>query len=184
MLFYHEGAIVELLVENYMTIQGSDRSLVRQVKVFARQTSFYEYLTYRDKLEPIVTELYKEGDVIKLVNGDYIGVVSGFEPHTNSVVTRPYGEVVPQLQHVRYVHNVKLIKSHNPNHIELKPGKYYRVNDSKNVMAIGSTTEVIHLVDKYGSMVYNFLPPKAYVIELHSRGIRSIKQITQKEWSK
>ena len=177
MNFYCNGNFVELLIEDYMPLHGVVYDLVK-----ARDG--YEVLTTKGSLQRIATDVYEIGDAIKLREGDYIGVVTGFELETNSVVTKPFGIIPPQIRHHRYVHNVGLVEPYNVQRPGFKAGKFYRFNDKIKAMAIVDNSGKFYFVNKFGNIIYANIHKYATMQELSVIGIHSVKQIDAGEWNK
>lgn len=178
MRYYFKGHIVELVNDNIDFAGIPKACTIRYVarpdggKVYP-----YEMVTNSELLEPLVAETYNIGDYIKTKHGDYVGVIIGFEPHSNSVVSAPVHITAASMQHVRYSHRATQIEIWDATHIHIRPGKFYEINHTRKCLAVKVTNDTSMIVTVTGELVTPSVPAVATKEDLLAAGIQYIKEI-------
>lgn len=183
-MFYFKGKLVDIINDQSTFYKPGGCVIVDRLDAATQQPCYpYQTIVPLDSVEPIVTDVYTIGDNVISTNGsNYLGVVIGFEPALNKVVTAPVGQVAPSMVHVRYSHSLNDIEHYTYDSAPLRPGKYYIINHGNVMLAAKQTNNLVMFITKKGEIAYMNVPVGASILELKAMGINSITQTTNKEW--
>lgn len=180
MRYFFKGHIVEVKSDTFEMPLIPEPCVITYISDAAGRPCYpYEMVTSTLNLEPIAEQTYKVGDYVKLIDGDYTGVVIGFEPKTNHVLTAPVRTSVASMQHVRYSHSAAALEVWDRTHIHIKPGRYYVVNHSLKCMAVKVDRDVSMFVTSRGELAFPKVPSVATSLDLLAVGIHYLKETTK-----
>lgn len=187
MNYYLNGKLVEIVEADIKMEPFKRPVLVKEVKVFNGQCYGYEYVVEQDSLEPVATEAFSLGNHVMLKNGTYFGIVKGFEPEINAVITQPDTLITEYNKHIRYAHSASALERVSKDKVYLAAGMTYRVNKGQVLMAfkyVDTNKECVSLVNNRGIVIHKDIPEVVDIATLSLvYGITEITKTNREEWT-
>lgn len=136
-----------------------------------------EYLINKNHLQPLVYDVFSIGDHVISDIGTLKGRVVAFEYHTNRAIVVSDRIDNYKDKRTRYAYAIHEIEKYDPNKFTFVLGRWYRINNCMDVMAIESTfrdTDVM-LINREGKIVIRDVPKEVSPTLLMSKfGIAKI----------
>lgn len=184
--FYYAGKLVEIVAN---VPNNATKVIVKVIADYRdNEVNACEEL-YVDvsALEEPIDFIFNIGDPVKSTLGGYnadnslTGTVTAFEYHTNKVVVQSNKIAAYNNKRTRYAYTqdeVEYNRAHK--YYELEKGKFYKINNDLNVMAVKQPgdEELLMLITKHGIVVYENLAPLADKAGLAlNDGISNIQEV-------